>query len=268
MSRAFVKTPKVGANCILQLTIKFLLICFAVPILAKEPFDSPKTNSQKFSTLPAQNKVQTAPLSSTEQTKTESKAQSGVSAQKQLLKEFLNKSPLPIQNNSQQNSLQKKNTKFRAQINFRKDIQVILGDGRKLSGSIKLKVPPQIRIEHSKDEIDYYKDIRMEDIDFIELKAWKGRYLKRKAQGELYRFEVSRYVIHLSSGQSLIHRGGLLPFLRNFSLSNENGEVHLYSYWMDLYTKEESWHTGLQGPLGKERVLCHAAVVKKISFRL
>ena len=141
-----------------------------------------------------------------------------------------------------------------------------MGDGRSVSGSIKLKVPPQIRIEHSKDGINYYKDIRMEDINFIELKAWKGRFLKRKSQGEVYRFEVSRYVLHLNSGQALIHRGEILPFLREFSLSNENGKVRLYSYWLDLYTKEGTWHTGMQGAFGKERVLCHAAVVKKISF--
>ena len=183
------------------------------------------------------------------------------------MKQLSSQKKLPYIENSYRQASSQKNTNPKPLINFKTHTQILLGNGRSLNGSIQLNVPPQIRIEHSKDGINYYKDIRMEDIGLIELKAWEGRYLKRKpGGGEVYRFEVSRYVIHLQDGQSLVHQGELFPFLRDFDLSNQNGKVRLYSYWLDLYSKEGNWHTGMKGDIGKERVLCHSAVIKKISF--
>lgn len=249
-------------------TLGLLSACAMEPLLSKEPSHSSPTHSQsisqKISPLPNEGK-QRLPARENVDQKVSNKGQAKIPPSSSYSYGKILKKALKNKLNSQQTPL-KKNTASKTQIDFRKQAQVLLGDGRSLSGSIKLRVPPQIRIEHSKGGINYYKDIQMEDVDSIEFKAWEGKYLKRKKQGEVYRFEVSRYVIHLNSGQSLIHRGELLPFLQDFNLSNENGKVQLYSYWLDLYKKEKTWHTGLQGALGKERLLCHNAVVKKISF--
>lgn len=151
-------------------------------------------------------------------------------------------------------------------LSYTTKVKVQLGDGRHVSGRIRLKVPPTLRLEHSKNDIDYYKDIRMEDVTALEIKAWQSKYIRRRPVGEIYHFEVARYIIHLENGQSLLHIGALFPFLQSFTVQNANGNVRLYAYWVDLLKKDKTWHTGMKGPVSGERVLAHKDVVHKIFF--
>ncbi len=150
--------------------------------------------------------------------------------------------------------------------NFNSKVQILLGDGRSLKGHLTLKVPLRLHIKHIKDGITYYKDIRMQDIKWIEAKSWAGTFIKRQVKGEVYRFEISGYIIALKNGQKLKLDDNLLSFLREFDMSNVNGKVRLYSYWLDLYKSDKTWHTGMKGRLGNERVICHSDVIQKISF--
>ena len=149
-------------------------------------------------------------------------------------------------------------------IDFRSQVKVILSDGREVTGRLSLQVPKSIHFKHSKQGIQYYKMIRIQDISHIEFKAWKSRFIKAKKMGKIYRFSVSNYTVKLTNGQILEQTGKVLPFLEELLLSNTNGNVRLYSYWIDLYNKNERWHTGMQGPVEGKRFLAHADVIKKI----
>ena len=237
-------------------------------LFAKEPKNSPKQSGakvQSFSSVAPKKESDTSSSSSNVGNKKTGEGLGSSSDPEKSTDEFSDTRP-PLKSQAPAQSSFQKEQSSKTEISFKKQIEVLLGDGRSVRGLVQLKVPPKIRVEHSIGGINYYKDIRMDDIDFIEVKAWKGRYLKRKPEGEVYRFEASRYVIHLRSGKSLVHRGDILPFLRDFDLSNENGKVRLYSYWLDLRAKEGDWYTGLKGNFGKERVLCHDSAIKKISF--
>ena len=108
-------------------------------------------------------------------------------------------------------------------IDFQGQIKVFLGDGRDVTGSVSLQVPKNIHFKHSKQGISYYKTIQLQDIKNIEFKAWKGHFIKHKARGSIYHFAVSRYTVQLKNGQVLSHKGDVLPFLQEFTLSNTNG---------------------------------------------
>ena len=150
-----------------------------------------------------------------------------------------------------------------------KNVQVLisLGDGRSFKGTAKFKLPNKIKSEHFKNGIRYKKEFSIQDVDYIEYLNWKPKYYKSNSHGDIFSFEVSRFVIYLKNGQSLMQMGPLFSFLREFNVTNEYGEVMVYSYWLDLYQKDATWSTGLIGTLGSERSSPLSEVLKKISFR-
>ncbi len=147
------------------------------------------------------------------------------------------------------------------------EIQVELNDGRSLKGIAQLNSPGKITSEHIKNRIKYKKAFEVREIDFIEIKSWKPKYYKSNSTGDVYSFETNRFLVQLKSGQALMQEGPLFNFLREFTVSNEHGEAHLYSFWLDLYQKDGNWSTGLIGSLGVERSTGHKEVIRKIKFR-
>ncbi len=181
-------------------------------------------------------------------------------------KKITTDSATPSSSPKKGNTLTLKNSASQSQTNFTKQTQILLGDGRSVKGTIRIKVPDTIDIQHTKDGIQYTKSIQMEEVTSIELKNWKGKFIKRKSQGTIYSFEVVRYIIHLNGGQTLLRIGYFLPFLREIVLTNSNGNVRLYSYWLDLYLKKGTWHTGQKGAPNTEWNVSHSDVIKKIIF--
>ncbi|MCR9141701.1 MAG: hypothetical protein NXI24_05570 [bacterium] len=144
-------------------------------------------------------------------------------------------------------------------------VGITLGDGRRLKGKIRVRVPERLSITHVVDGIQYRKLVRPEEIQAIELKRWRGRLVRQQEKGQIFQFDVDRYTIELNGGQVLKRDGELFVFLNQFVLENENGSVQLFSFWGDLQKKDGSWFTGMQGP-STSRVAAHKDVVQRIEF--
>lgn len=144
-------------------------------------------------------------------------------------------------------------------------IDVTLGDGRQLKGTIRVRIPERLSIIHVVDGIQYRKTVRPEEVRAVTFKRWRGRMVRQQETGQIFQFDVDRYAIELTNGQVLNREGDLFAFLTQFVLENENGSVQLYSFWGDLLKKDGSWFTGMQGP-STSRVESHKDVVKRIEF--
>ena len=144
-------------------------------------------------------------------------------------------------------------------------VDVSLGDGRQLKGRIRLRLPERLSIVHVVDGIQYRKIVKPDEIRSIEFKRWRGKLIRQQEKGQIFQFDVDRYTIELQSGQVLTREGNLFSSLSQFTLENEHGSVHLFSFWGDLQKKDGSWFSGMEGP-STSRVVCHKDVVKRIEF--
>lgn len=144
-------------------------------------------------------------------------------------------------------------------------VQATLGDNRTVSGKLPLKAPQKLKIKHFMQKIQYEKEITLNQIKMIKIISWKGKLVGQKKQGDLYRFSPVIYRVYLTDDTVLETNGFNFQFLNQFPVFNSHGKVYLYSWWLDLKKKDDSWHTGLSGPTNN-RIVCHKDVVQKITF--
>ncbi len=142
---------------------------------------------------------------------------------------------------------------------------VSLCDGRTLKGRVYLEIPDTLLFTHTVDGLEFIKKVRVADIKGIEFERWTPVEQGKGKDGRVYRFDVSRYRVELA-GSTLIVEKPIPPFFHKMQFSNHNGDILLYSFWMDLLRKDNTWFTGIQGPPSGERAFCHKDVIKKISF--
>ncbi|MBE7437667.1 MAG: hypothetical protein HS115_04360 [Spirochaetales bacterium] len=143
-------------------------------------------------------------------------------------------------------------------------VKVTLGDGRTVQGKVEFQAPREMLLQHTRDQITYEKLLRIADIGSIEFLQWNGRKVKDSRDGSVFEFRPAELVLTLKSGQEL-QRSGELPFLNEFVLSNENGRVKFFTYWLDLRKADGTWYTAIEGPQLKRKV-CHKDIIKKIDF--
>lgn len=153
-----------------------------------------------------------------------------------------------------------------AEVQFTLDVKVLLGDGRSVLGKLLFQAPEKIVVRHMRDGIAYEKPVKILDLRSVEFGQWKGSPVKKNSQGQVFQFDVSRFVMVLRDETVLEKMGDVFPFFRNLVLENKYGQVKLFSYWLDLQRKAGGWHTGLSGPSNGYRVVSHKDVVKKIEF--
>lgn len=149
----------------------------------------------------------------------------------------------------------------------RRDLQadVALCDGRTLKGRIQLEMPDSILFTHTVDGLDFVKKVRLADIKSIEFERWIPAEQGKGKDGRVFRFDVSRFRVELADS-TLIVQKPIPSYMNKVKFSNRNGDVLLYSFWMDLLKTDNSWYTGIQGPPSGERAFCHKDVIKKIIF--
>ena len=168
-----------------------------------------------------------------------------------------------VQEGPQENNPQKPPSN---QQNFTLQASLELGDGRKVSGKIKFNAPDKLIIRHVKNDIPYTKEVLIQNFSEIELLKWKGMHQRKTKEGEVYKFNVNSFSLKLKNGSSYVINENLFPFLENLQIENSNGQVSLFTYWIDLVKPDGSWYTGMSGPVTGNRIICHKDVVKKISF--
>ena len=141
-----------------------------------------------------------------------------------------------------------------------------LGDGRSISGNIKFNAPDKITINHTKNDISYTKVISLQDFSEIQILKWKGTHLRKSKEGEVYKFNASAFSIKLTNGNLFIINENIFPFFEQLQIENSNGQVTLYTFWIDLLRTDGTWYTGMSGPTSGNRVTCHKDVIKNITF--
>ncbi|MDH5656018.1 MAG: hypothetical protein OEZ34_08935 [Spirochaetia bacterium] len=145
-------------------------------------------------------------------------------------------------------------------------IEAALGDGRTISGKFQFQAPDKLTIRHTKNGIDYTKEIKVSEFSEIEFLKWKSSHVKKSKEGEVYRFNVTAISLKLTDGKSFILEKDMFPFFDRLVIENSNGMVSLFSFWIDLLRPDGTWYTGMSGPVSGNRVVCHKDVIKKITF--
>ncbi|GIX40997.1 MAG: hypothetical protein KatS3mg129_0730 [Leptospiraceae bacterium] len=167
--------------------------------------------------------------------------------------------PLYTKETSEQSKSKFKSLKIPVEIN--------LCDNRVLKGKLELSIPEKIIITHEVNGLEFTKEIKIEDINTIILNGWSPELIEiKKDKGKIYRFNVTNYTITTEDALELKVKNKLPDFLEKFVFSNKYGIVILYTYWIDLLRKDNTWYTGLNGPENGERTFCYKDVVKKIIF--
>lgn len=149
---------------------------------------------------------------------------------------------------------------------FAIESRMTLGDGRSLRGIVRFKGAETLVLTHESEGIKYEKRIGMMEIAHIEITKWKGKFIKENRSGMIYEFNPEEYRIRLRDGTELRRSGDFFPFFRQFRTENKNGNVTLFSYWVDLKKPDGTWHTGIGGPDTGLRVVSHPDTVRKIEF--
>lgn len=145
--------------------------------------------------------------------------------------------------------------------------EVTLCDGRLLKGKSNISLPDTLTLTHTVDGLEFIKKVRISEIQSIEFERWlPNSEGDRRREGKVYRFDVSRFRVELVDSTTLSVQRPLPNFLQKLTFSNKNGEVLLYSFWMDLLKSDNTWYTGIQGPPSGERHFCHKDVIRKIRF--
>ena len=144
---------------------------------------------------------------------------------------------------------------------------IILGDGRTVRGRVTFRAPEKIVITHKRDDIEYRKTIRIRDLRSMEITQWKGEPLRKNRKGQwIYRFSPRQSTLTLAGDLVLKENARLLPYFEKLTVRNSNGQVTLFSYWIDLLKSDGSWHTGITGPVNGLRRQGHKDVVQRIEF--
>ncbi len=120
---------------------------------------------------------------------------------------------------------------------------------------------------HKSDDIEYRKTVRVRDLRSIEITQWKGEPQRRNQKGEwIYKFAPIESTLTLAGGVVLKENARLLPYFETMTLRNANGEVTLFSFWIDLLHANGTWYTGITGPSNGLRRTGHKDVIHRIEF--
>ena len=146
---------------------------------------------------------------------------------------------------------------------YRKEARIVLGDARTARGLALFRAEKELTFKHTTGGISYSKRFAVDEIETIRIRQWRGQFVRRNKQGEIYRFEPYEFEVRLKSGATLARKGQFLAFLKQFVLQNDNGRVMLFTFWVDLRRPDGSWFTGMRG---NERTEAHKDVVRMIEF--
>ncbi|MEQ8350631.1 MAG: hypothetical protein RH862_04055 [Leptospiraceae bacterium] len=147
--------------------------------------------------------------------------------------------------------------------------EITLGDDRVVSGKSKFTAPESFIFQHNREGVQYEKTIHARDVRALHFQKWEPQKVGENKQGDVYRFQVTSFRIELKDGYTLQVNNGLPNFWESFYVENDNGRVRFFTYWMDLYKKEDgSWYTGMEGPPSGVRSFPHKDVIRKIEFHV
>ena len=149
----------------------------------------------------------------------------------------------------------------------KRQITVNLCDGRKVSGNWAEK-NTDIEFTHVREGIRYKKSLKTSEIQSVRLISWKADPNKQEKEGMSYKMLPSKVRIQIKSGEHFEKDKGLEGTEYSIiTVENKNGSATLYTLWMDLLYKDESWYSKLDKfDIKLERTDCHPDVIREIQF--
>ncbi|TGL60855.1 hypothetical protein [Leptospira sarikeiensis] len=145
------------------------------------------------------------------------------------------------------------------------NVKAYFCDGRTITGIWRL-APKEFSFKHVRENVQYSKTLKFEDISRVLLKAWKLIPGKPNTQGTPYKAEPWEIHYKTKSGETFERIGELKKDFSELKIQNELGEANLFFYWIDLMFENKTWFSKLPKIEGDIRKECHPDVIVGIEF--
>lgn len=142
------------------------------------------------------------------------------------------------------------------------DIKIVLCSSKELKGKINLP-SDEIQFSHSKDGIQYKKNLKLQAIKSIHIINWNRQKLKQKSEGTVFQFFPNLLSIQTTDGEEYNTKDVAKLPIHRLKIENNFGETFVYSYWLDLLDNSGKWDSGLSYKTPEN---CLNEVVKEINF--
>ncbi|TGK02942.1 hypothetical protein EHQ53_05610 [Leptospira langatensis] len=144
-------------------------------------------------------------------------------------------------------------------------IKAYFCDGRTITGSWKA-APKEFSFKHTRENIQYAKILKYEDVSRILIKTWKLQAGKPNQQGVPYKADPWEIHYKTKSNETFERIGDVKKDFSEIKIENELGEANLYFYWIDLLYENKTWYSKLPKMEGDIRKECHPDVIVSIEF--
>ncbi|TGK06950.1 hypothetical protein EHO59_02185 [Leptospira semungkisensis] len=144
-------------------------------------------------------------------------------------------------------------------------IKAYFCDGRTITGSWKT-APKEFTFKHNRENIQYSKTVKYEDLSRILIKTWKLQAGKPNQQGVPYKADPWEIHYKTKNNETFERIGDVKKDFSEIKIENELGEASLYFYWIDLMYENKTWYSKLPKMEGDIRKECHPDVIVSIEF--
>lgn len=144
-------------------------------------------------------------------------------------------------------------------------IKAYFCDGRTIQG-VWRSAPKEFSFKHKRDNIQYSKTLKFEDVSKILIKTWKLQQGKPNPQGTPFKAEPWEVHYKTKTNETFERFGDIRKDFSEIKIENELGEANLYFYWMDLQYEDKTWYSKLPKMEGDIRKECHPDVLVGIEF--
>lgn len=145
------------------------------------------------------------------------------------------------------------------------NVKAFFCDGRTITGTWKV-APKEFSFKHTRENVQYSKTLKSEEVSRILLKAWKLVPGKPNSQGVPYKAEPWEIHYKTKNGETFERIGEIKKDFGELKIQNELGEANLFFYWIDLLFENKTWFSKLPKLEGDIRRECHPDVIVGIEF--
>ncbi|WP_367898283.1 hypothetical protein AB3N61_01275 [Leptospira sp. WS58.C1] len=144
-------------------------------------------------------------------------------------------------------------------------VKAFFCDGRTITGTWK-SAPKEFSFKHTRENVQYSKTLKSEEVARILLKAWKLVPGKPNSQGIPHKAEPWEIHYKTKNGETFERIGEIKKDFGELKIQNELGEANLFFYWIDLQFENKTWFSKLPKIEGDIRRECHPDVIVGIEF--
>lgn len=147
----------------------------------------------------------------------------------------------------------------------RKSLSILLElcNHRKIEGFIYYQ-KDKIEFKHIREGIEFRKKLKLSEIKQIRILNWKFKKEKKTKYGRKYTMLPRKVEIITFQNQFFIMEGLESTEFMSVEINNSYGKAKLYSFWIDLLKKNNTWYSKLPKVDKDYREECHPDVIRSI----